>query len=183
VEKSLSVLVVADSHCLRLEFQSLLGEMGHRMLGAATGSEARQILKREEPEIVVTDLLLPGFSGLDFIDWLKPKRPYVTIVALSNRNSRAKTREAIRRGAWDYLEKPLQRGELVAVLDNAVERAKLILGRSSRTDGCEHLRAPNLRPRSLPISCCDRRIKSIEGGAILAEHETDALVCAFSVDA
>lgn len=146
MEKPLSVLVVADSRSLRMEFQSLLGEMGHRMLGAATGGEAWQILKREEPEIVVTDLLTPGFRGLDFIDWLKPKRPYVTIVALSNRKSRAKTREAIRRGVWDYLEKPLQRGELVAVLDNAVERAKLILGRSSQTDGCEHLRAAQFTP-------------------------------------
>ena len=134
MEKPLSVLVVDDSHCLRMDFQSLLGEMGHRMLGAATGREAWQILEREEPDIVVTDLLMPDFSGRDSIDWLMLNRPYSTIIILSKKNCRERRREAILRGAWDYLEKPVKRGELLEVMDNAVERAKLMSGRNSGTD-------------------------------------------------
>jgi len=129
MEKPVSVLVVDDSHCLRMDFQSLLEGMGHRMVGAATGGEAWQILEREEPDIVVTDLLMPEFSGLDFVDWLMLNRPYSTIIVLSNKNCRKKRREAILRGAWDYLEKPVQKGELIKVMESAVERAKLMSGR------------------------------------------------------
>lgn len=119
MEEPASVLVVDDSHCMRMSFQCLLDETGHRMLSAASVGEALQILEREKPDIIVTDLSLPRIDGLDFPVWLKSSLPYAIVIVLSGKNSQEKVREVIRLGVWDYLEKPIQRMEMAEALNGA----------------------------------------------------------------
>jgi DNA-binding NarL/FixJ family response regulator len=110
------------------------------MLGAASGGEALRILEREKPDIVVADLYLPGIKGIDFVDWLRSSLPYAAVVVLSRKDSLAEVREVIRRGVWDYLEKPVQMAEMVQALNGALEQARLVSGtcdsKKTEAGGC-----------------------------------------------
>jgi DNA-binding NtrC family response regulator len=123
----LSALIVDSSACVSKELPSLLEEMGHRVLFAATGNAALQLIEREQPQIVVADLHMPDMDGLAFVEILRSRDPYITTIVLSERSSLDRAQEAIRRGGWDYLVKPIQRDELERAVKGALERATLLL--------------------------------------------------------
>lgn len=122
----LSILIVDSSACLP-ELPSYLELLGHRVLFAATGLVALQLIDLEHPHVIVADLDLPDLDGLSFVESLKSRDPYITVIALSESYPLDRAQEAIRRGAWDYLIKPIKGDELDRAVKGAIERATLLL--------------------------------------------------------
>ncbi len=86
---------------------------GHRTLEAATGDEARDLLEREWPSLVVLDVMLPGVSGLKLCRWIR-SRSEVPIVMLTALGEEADRIVGLELGADDYLTKPFSPRELAA---------------------------------------------------------------------
>jgi DNA-binding NtrC family response regulator len=115
----LKILVVDDEAVMREVLEMRLGQMGFEVHVAASGAEAKDLAEREAPDAVISDVMLPDLNGLELLRALKagnPDRPVVLITAYGSVDSAV---EALKRGALDFLTKPLDYEKLEAVLETA----------------------------------------------------------------
>jgi DNA-binding response OmpR family regulator len=116
-----TVLVVDDEPIVRDVVVRYLERDGHRTLEAATGDEARCLLEREPPALVVLDVMLPGVSGLELCRWIR-SRSEVPIVMLTALGEEADRIVGLELGADDYLTKPFSPRELAVRVRNLMRR-------------------------------------------------------------
>jgi DNA-binding response OmpR family regulator len=116
-----TVLVVDDEPIVRDVVVRYLERDGHRTLEAASGDEARELVERQAPTLVVLDVMLPGVSGLDLCRWIR-SRSEVPIVMLTALGEEADRIVGLELGADDYLTKPFSPRELVVRVRNLLRR-------------------------------------------------------------
>ena len=116
-----TVLVVDDEPIVRDVVVRYLERDGYRTLEAATGDEARGLLEREPPSLVVLDVMLPGVSGLELCRWIR-SRSEVPIVMLTALGEEADRIVGLELGADDYLTKPFSPRELAVRVRNLIRR-------------------------------------------------------------
>ena len=114
------LLVVDDEPPIRRLLRTSLGAQGYRVLEAATGHGALDLLVREGPEVVLLDLGLPDLDGLEVIRRLRASGAKVPVIVLSSRGDERGKVEALDLGADDYVTKPFGMGELVARVRTAL---------------------------------------------------------------
>ena len=116
VVKKLQVLVVDDSPVYRKLVEHALEDQPYTRLFAKSGREALELFGRCSPEIVITDCMMPDFSGLDLCHRLRSdlKRPYTYIILLTSIAEKENVVKGLKAGADDYLTKPFDPGELLA---------------------------------------------------------------------
>jgi DNA-binding NtrC family response regulator len=118
-QRPLSVLVVDDEAAMREVLAIRLGEWGFDVEVAADAGEARDKAAARDPAVVISDVVLPEASGLELLEMLRagdPRRPVILVTAYGTVDTAV---EAMKRGARDFLTKPLDYGKLRAVLDDA----------------------------------------------------------------
>jgi two-component system KDP operon response regulator KdpE len=118
---SSKVLIVDDEVGIRRFLRVSLTGAGHRVLEAADGIEALQLISQERPELVVLDLGLPGIGGVDVIRQVREWSD-LPIIVLSVRDREKDKVEALDAGADDYLTKPFGLAELMARVRTALRR-------------------------------------------------------------
>jgi len=116
-----TVLVVDDEPIVRDVVVRYLERDGYGTLEAATGDEARRLLERESPSLVVLDVMLPGLSGLELCRWIRA-RSEVPIVMLTALGEEADRIVGLELGADDYLTKPFSPRELAIRVRNLMRR-------------------------------------------------------------
>jgi two-component system nitrogen regulation response regulator NtrX len=120
------ILVVDDEENIRKSLKMILEYEGYSFLEAADGEEAQDILEETVAlDIVLLDIKLPGRSGLEVLADLK-KRPYSPEVIMISGHGTVQTAvEATKLGAFDFLEKPLQRDRVLLCIRNALSQNRL----------------------------------------------------------
>ncbi len=116
---SFSILLVDDDEVFRSRLARALRDRGHEVRSAGNAEEALALAQAESPEYAVVDLKMPGRGGLHLVAELKALDPNTSVVVLTGYGSIATALEAVRRGALDYLAKPLDADELLAVIARA----------------------------------------------------------------
>jgi len=106
-----SILVVDDEPAMRLLLSSVLKEEGHDVATAASGEEALQLIAKRHYHLVLTDLKMPGISGLDLLEQVKRDDPGTAVIILTAFGTVEGAVEAMRMGAVHYLLKPLSNPE------------------------------------------------------------------------
>lgn len=119
------VLLVDDEENLRLALKTYLRKQGFEVNAAANVDEALAACATETFDFVVTDVRMPGRSGLDLLAELRKIAPTTTVVVMSAYGSIDQALDAIRAGAYDYVAKPFKPEELGLVLRKAQEREVL----------------------------------------------------------
>lgn len=121
------LLIVDDETVIRQSFEWVFGsKSGVEVVSAGTIAEGWACAKTEAPDVIVLDLQLPDGSGLDLFDRLRAenaKRPVIFITAHGTTDTAI---EAMKRGAFDYLTKPLDLEQLSSLLDRAFEAARFM---------------------------------------------------------
>jgi DNA-binding NtrC family response regulator len=140
-----TLLVVDDEKHQRESLQMILEDEGYRVTLASDGREALAKAADVRPEVVLTDLKMPGLTGMDVVKTLSslqdgPLPPKVILVTAHGSVERA--REAHRLGAFDYMSKPVVPDELLFRVERALEAFRLAeknlrLERRLRSDGLE----------------------------------------------
>jgi two-component system, NtrC family, response regulator AtoC len=120
------ILIVDDEASGREALSLLLGREGYQIRTAASGEEALDILHDTPLEIVVTDLLLPGLSGIDILKHVKKESPYTSVILITGNASAESAVEAMKEGAFDYISKPIDFEKLKILVAKAVEKSHLI---------------------------------------------------------
>ncbi|WP_419806741.1 response regulator transcription factor [Terriglobus sp.] len=129
------ILVVDDEPQIRRMLRTALQSSGYEVLLAADGAEGLKQFEIASPDLIVTDLAMPGVNGLELTQSVR-RRTSTPIIVLSVRNSDAMKVNALDEGADDYLTKPFSVPELLArvraqlrrVPDNAPEPARIVTG-------------------------------------------------------
>lgn len=119
------VLVADDEYWIRENLRGVINwrEYGFDFLEPAEdGEDALQKAREHLPDIVITDINMPFLSGTELMKRLREEFPNMAVLVLSGYNDFAYVREALVVGALDYLLKPIQKEELLKVLEKAVER-------------------------------------------------------------
>jgi DNA-binding NtrC family response regulator len=116
------VLVVADDSATRQGLTALLQSWGYNTFDAADGMAAIKICDKELPHAVVTDLMMPGISGLQFVESLGERVRQMAIVFVTGQATVDTAVQAIKLGAYDYLPKPLEPQRLRITLEKALKQ-------------------------------------------------------------
>jgi DNA-binding NtrC family response regulator len=129
----------------------LLAErLGHEVVEARDGLEAQEALQRESFDLVLTDLLMPRLDGIELIRRALQRSPELPIVVISGTGRFRDVVEALRAGAYDFLQKPIADfDELEALVARALERGRLQRENAALRDEVEQrVAGPFLAPRS-----------------------------------
>jgi two-component system response regulator HydG len=124
---SLAVLAVDDDDANLELTVCMLRELGFRVLAARNGAEALHLMEASQPNIVITDLMMPEVDGAELLRRIKAANPAVPVVVMSVLDSVERAVELLKTGADDYLIKPISLEVLKARLDGLV--AKLTMSR------------------------------------------------------
>ena len=119
-----TILVVDDEKNYLLVLKELLVEEGYEVLTAQSGADALAILNETELDLVVTDMKMPGMSGVELLEKLKQKDPQLPVVMMTAFGTVEKAVEAMKKGAFDYISKPFDNEILkktIATALNTVE--------------------------------------------------------------
>ncbi len=120
------VLVVDDEAHARSAFGELLKDEGYAVETAADAFKALGKLEDFVPDVIVTDLKMPGLDGLSFLEKAKTAVPHASVVVMTAFGTIRGAVEAMKRGADNYLTKPLDFDAALAVIDRALENSKLV---------------------------------------------------------
>ncbi len=120
------ILVVDDDESLRRITQLQLEEAGYEVRAAADGPAALAVMPEFSPALVITDLKMPGMSGLDLLNRLQSEFPETTVIMITAYGTIQNAVEAMKAGAYDYITKPIDYEELVIVVGRALERQRLV---------------------------------------------------------
>ena len=120
-----TILVVEDDPGQRRQLTGFLEEIPARVLEAADVAGARTLLRTESIDIVITDLRLPGETGLDLLAWARAENPLVDFVVVTAHGSIEAAVQAMRRGAYDFLEKPIDLDVLELRIRRLLEKRRL----------------------------------------------------------
>ena len=119
------VLVVDDHREARESMAEVLRQSGHEIRCAASGAEALSLLQREAFDCVVTDLKMPGMTGLELIERIEQRRCAAQVVMVTAHATVASAVEAMRHGAFDYIEKPFDAARLETLVAQAIRHRRL----------------------------------------------------------
>src|SRR5256712_2836000 len=121
----MDLLIVDDEASLRDFWSTVSEEDGCRVETAATLADGRAALQKDEPDLVLCDLMLPDGSGLALLRETKAQNPSIAVIMITAHTSTKSAVEALKAGAFDYIAKPFDIEELKIIVRKAVERKEL----------------------------------------------------------
>lgn len=121
-----TILIVDDEESNRLSLEKIFQREGFRTLSADSGRTALDVCRQNRVHVVLTDLMMPGMSGIDLIKALETVAPDVEVVVMTAYGTIETAVEAMREGAYDFVEKPLKRMQIVKTIKKARERLALV---------------------------------------------------------
>ncbi|MDT8443073.1 MAG: sigma-54 dependent transcriptional regulator [Desulfuromonadales bacterium] len=113
------VLLIDDDASLRRVTEYSLQSAGFQVISAADGKQGLAAFRQDQPEVVITDIQMPGMSGYEVLQQIMADRPETLVIVVTAYSSVAKAVDAMKQGAHDYLAKPFSRDELVLVVNKA----------------------------------------------------------------
>jgi two-component system, NtrC family, response regulator AtoC len=116
-----ALIIEDDKNTLDL-FTYQLSSEGFEVLKAETGAQGLELIEKEDFDVILTDLNLPDYNGIDLVARSRSLAPQTEIIVVTGNDSAEKAIEATRVGAFGYIVKPVDFGELMIDVRNAVER-------------------------------------------------------------
>jgi len=123
----LQVLLVEDDPNVRLGCEQAMQLAGIPVIVTASAEEAEKYLQDDFPGIVVTDMRLPGISGMDLLRKVRARDADLPVIIITGHGDVTLAVEAMRNGAYDFMQKPFSTDDLIEVVRRALEKRALVL--------------------------------------------------------
>ncbi len=123
--KKAAILLIDDDQSLRRVIEFSLAEQGYVVRTAATGEEGLALFEKETFDAVITDITMPGMSGIEVLKRVQAATPSLPVVVITAYGTVESAVEAMKQGAHDYITKPFNRDELRITLERALKMRKL----------------------------------------------------------
>src|SRR5215211_7362448 len=125
-KKKNRVLAIDDEPSMIEWLKILLEHEGYEVRTAMIGTRGEEIFKTWKPDVVVTDMMLPDIDGLELLRRFKQTHPDTEVIVITGHGSVQKAVEAMKAGAFEFAEKPIDADALLAKLERAIERRELL---------------------------------------------------------
>jgi DNA-binding NtrC family response regulator len=125
-----SILIVDDEAIFCSMLVEMLKDKAKKTVSANCGSKALKLLSRDKFDVVITDINMPDMNGFQLLECIKFVDPIVPVIMMTGYNSIYDMREAIEKGANEYIVKPFKKEEIDVYIDRAV---LLSLSKRSKT--------------------------------------------------
>ncbi|HMA77103.1 MAG TPA: sigma-54 dependent transcriptional regulator [Candidatus Krumholzibacteriaceae bacterium] len=119
------VLLVDDENTIRMFLEKTLKDDGYETFSAANGTDALQIVEKELPDLVILDLKLPDINGMEVLEKIKKDYPEITIIMLTAFGDIKTAVSAMRRGAFDFITKPVNLEQLLFVVEKGLDSQRI----------------------------------------------------------
>lgn len=120
------VLVVDDEASILEALSKVLAKEGLEVLSARNGKDALELVRRHPVHVMITDLRMPGMGGDDLLKAVKAITPEVEVIVMTAYGTVEVAVEAMKRGAYDFIAKPLKRAAVVSTVQKALEKVALV---------------------------------------------------------
>ena len=120
------ILLIDDNPEVSRSLCDLLSQDGYRVKRTQSGEEAFQLLKKIKFDLIISDLLLPGVSGIDILKQVKVDAPETSVILITGNASAETAVEAMKEGALDYISKPFNFERLRIQVTKALEKNRLV---------------------------------------------------------
>ena len=133
-EVPINVLIVDDEELLVKSCGQILASEGYNVFTEGRGRNALEVVRRQRPDIVLTDLMLPDMDGLALLKEIKKLAPETLVVMITGFATVDSSVEAIRAGAYDYIPKPFTATQLRILIGRAAQQVRLVQDNASLRD-------------------------------------------------
>lgn len=118
------ILVVDDEGAIRYSVSKTLQRVGYRVSEAASGEEALELIRNQEFDVVLTDIMMPGINGVELLRHIKEALPDASVILMTGYASLGTAIEALRLGAHDYLIKPSSSHDIKLSVSEGYKRSR-----------------------------------------------------------
>jgi DNA-binding NtrC family response regulator len=125
IMKKPSILLIDDDDSMRRVMEFSLVEAGYAVRAAASGEEGLRLLEKETFDAVITDVTMPGMSGMEVLAGVREREERLPVIVITAYGTIESAVEAMKQGAFDYITKPFNRDELRLTLDKALRMRRL----------------------------------------------------------
>lgn len=122
---SYSVLIADDDHSLRSVLSAALNKAGYHTVKARNGKEAIECVQKDEFDVILLDIFLGDADGLELIESIQELNPAAAIIVITGHGTTQTAIDAAKRQAYSYLTKPVDRNELLDLVDRAASAASI----------------------------------------------------------
>jgi len=119
-----TILIADDDRAIRTVLTQALGRLGHEVRTTSNAATLWQWISAGDGDVVITDVVMPDENGLDLIPRIRKLRPNLRVIVMSAQNTLLTAVKATERGAFEYLPKPFDLRELVAVTERALNQPR-----------------------------------------------------------
>lgn len=120
------ILVIDDEKSIRNSMKEILAFEGHEVVLAENGMEGVVAVKTEKPEIIFCDIKMPKMEGIEVLQRIKEFTPEIPVIMISGHGTIDTAIEAIKKGAYDFIEKPLDLNRILITIKNATDKSQLV---------------------------------------------------------
>lgn len=145
------ILVVDDEEVIRDLLVSFLMKEGYSIQTASSGVEALEELSKNSFDLVVTDINMPGMSGLDLLKNIRQQYPDTVVLIMTGFASIETTMAAIKQGAYDYIMKPFKINEMKKAIDHALDRFRLASENAKLRETMSLLKVSNALSKTIDL--------------------------------
>jgi two-component system response regulator AtoC len=125
-EKPAKILVVDDEAIVRESLKDWLSDVGYLVLTAQDAHQALELIEKETPSIAIVDLVMPGMNGIELLKKAKEIWPDIEVIIITAYASVPTAIEAMKQGAYDYVEKPFPPERVELLIKKVLEHKRLV---------------------------------------------------------
>ncbi|TVQ96915.1 MAG: sigma-54-dependent Fis family transcriptional regulator [Desulfovibrionales bacterium] len=119
------IVIVDDEADIRTTLRGILEDEGHEVLEAASGEQGVEVLAEADPDLCFLDIWLPGMDGLEVLEHVHGTAPHLPMIMISGHGNIETAVAAIKKGAFDFIEKPLSLEKVLVTTAKAIEFKEL----------------------------------------------------------
>jgi putative two-component system response regulator len=167
---SCKILIVDDDRRICDLICRWLKSEGHSCSAVTSGEEAAEVLERNEYQLVIADILMPGMSGIDLLTFIKSRFPDTAVILVTGVDDRKTAAMTFELGAWGYILKPFDFHDVILNVSNALERRRLMLEARRREDALRE----QMTQKEEAVKKRDQQMVAVLLSALATHHDEPA---------
>lgn len=174
INDDISIIYIEDSDDVRFACEQTLTLAGYHVIAFPNAEQSLAEIRRQTNIIVLTDVRLPGLSGLDLLQHIIEIDAEIPVILITGHGDVEMAVEAMRNGAWDFIEKPCSSEKLLAILARAAEKRRLVVDNQQLLVQSQQEKGPLLLGRSTAMQQLRKTIMNVAdtGANVLIYGET-----------
>ncbi len=166
-----TILIAEDDLNVGESLRSLLKKKGYAIRLAQTGKEALQLFRQGSTDLLITDLVMPKMDGIELLEAVKSLKPEAEVIVISAQGTIEKAVQAMKLGAFDFIEKPINPRVISLLVERAIEKQTLVLqNRDLRSKLEDRFQFKNIVGRS------ERMVKIFDLIRHIAPYDSSVLI-------